>query len=42
MTNLAPTLSPHLKLFPKVLQPNSEVLRAAILQDPEQSLLLRS
>ena len=42
MTDLAPTASLHPKLFPKVLQPNSEVLRATILQGPEQGLLLRS
>ena len=42
MTDLAPTASLHLKLFPKVLQPNSEVLRATIPQSPKQSLLLRS
>ena len=30
-----------LKLSPKVLQPNGEVLRATIPQGPEQSLLFR-
>ena len=42
MTNWVQTDSLHLELSSKILQPNGEVLRATILQGPEQSLLLRS